>query len=183
MSSKDRGTFELVVQVRDSMGLPTGVTKAYATDSGADLENFWERNSGAKKRRKRSNRKGSGEKQNVRDTIATELDKLTKLERGWDGKSGLPLNYNTCQATLRVIASLTDLIKFKPKISPTSSGGVRLEFSNRRNNTSLDIDMQDQFSMSYLFYDEQTGESEEKQLGINEVTQLRSAFQLMMTKK
>lgn len=51
---KKSNTFELVVLVRDNEGLPTGKKKAFVTDSPAEMELLWNRNSGrVKKKRKK----------------------------------------------------------------------------------------------------------------------------------
>lgn len=41
--------FELVLQVRDNAGNPTGKTKSFVTDSPEELDRYFERNSGMKK--------------------------------------------------------------------------------------------------------------------------------------
>lgn len=180
---KTNGSFELIIQVRDSMGLPTGQTKTISSHSGEEIENFWARNGGATKKKRRSRGgKNKNNKQTIKDWIAQELEKLTKLERGWDGANSVPLNTLNKNAALQVIAGISDLIKFKPHIVPLSNGGAQLEFRNTRNNKELEISVEDQFSLTYLLYDETTGESEERKLGINELTKLRNAFQTMMAK-
>lgn len=40
--------FELVIQIRDRLGNPTGKTKSFKTDNAEELDNFWERNIGTK---------------------------------------------------------------------------------------------------------------------------------------
>ena len=55
-----RPTLELVVQIRDAMGVPTGRTKSFITDSPEQLDNFWQRNGGKpikKKKRKTAKKK------------------------------------------------------------------------------------------------------------------------------
>lgn len=54
--------FELVIQVRDRLGNPTGKTKSFTTDNAEQLDNFWERNVGTKnkfKDEKQNKKKGS----------------------------------------------------------------------------------------------------------------------------
>lgn len=41
--------FELVLQIRDSLGNPTGKTKSFSTDYADQLESFYLRNAGFKK--------------------------------------------------------------------------------------------------------------------------------------
>lgn len=43
--------FELVLQVRDSLGNPTGKTKSLVTDSAEELDNFFLRNTGSTKKK------------------------------------------------------------------------------------------------------------------------------------
>lgn len=41
--------YEIVLQVRDHAGNPTGKTKSFVTDSHEELDRYYERNSGTKK--------------------------------------------------------------------------------------------------------------------------------------
>ena len=45
--------FELVLQVRDHNGNPTGKTKSFVTDQAEELERYYERNNGTKKVKKK----------------------------------------------------------------------------------------------------------------------------------
>jgi len=53
--------FELVIQVRDNNGLPSGKTKSIQTNDAADLEGFLNKNIGRKKRRSNDTKKKSKE--------------------------------------------------------------------------------------------------------------------------
>lgn len=54
-NTKTNKTFELVLQVRDKDGAPTGKTKQYFTDDPVKLHRFFIRNSGwSKKKRKKA---------------------------------------------------------------------------------------------------------------------------------
>jgi len=51
----EKHTFELVVEIKDNEGKPTGVKKSYGTDDAVRLHRFWLRNSGSiKKKRKKA---------------------------------------------------------------------------------------------------------------------------------
>jgi hypothetical protein len=52
-SEKAPAKFELVLQVRDNNGFPTGKTKSFITDSAEELDKWYERNSGTKKNKKK----------------------------------------------------------------------------------------------------------------------------------
>lgn len=45
--------FELVLQIRDHNGHPTGKTKSFVTDNPEELETYYNRNSGKKKKKKK----------------------------------------------------------------------------------------------------------------------------------
>ena len=52
---KKSNRFELVVQVRDNEGMPTGKRKEFIANSGDELELYWNRNGGkVKKKRKKT---------------------------------------------------------------------------------------------------------------------------------
>lgn len=57
--------FELVLQIRDHSGNPTGKTKSFVTDSAEELDRYYERNNGMKKvksRKKKEDKKAVAEK-------------------------------------------------------------------------------------------------------------------------
>lgn len=45
--------FELVLQIRDHNGNPTGKTKSFVCDSAEELDKYYERNNGSKKKKKK----------------------------------------------------------------------------------------------------------------------------------
>lgn len=55
--------FELVIQIRDRLGNPTGKTKSFFTDDAEELEKFWERNVGTKNKSKDEQAKKKKNKQ------------------------------------------------------------------------------------------------------------------------
>lgn len=50
---REHKTFELVMQIRDSQGNPTGKFKTFETDDASKLSEFWLRNKGKPKRKKK----------------------------------------------------------------------------------------------------------------------------------
>ena len=177
--SDNPSSFELVIQVRDGLGQPTGKTKTIRSDNQEDLDSFWNRNGGivVEKKKKRTVRQ---KEDSLKDRIKNDLEKLTKLERGWDGKDGLPFNSVTYQKALEILAGSHDLIKFKPKIVATSLGSARLEFANRDNQKELDIEFVDEYFVRYYFYDPADNFSEEKQFGSNEIWRVRELLTQLM---
>lgn len=167
-------SFELVLQVRDLTGNPTGKTKVFATDKAEDLDGFLIRNTYVPNDKKKKRPQKSGDSLSTR--IINKLEKNTKLPRGWDEKGGLPLNSMTFMAASQIIKSLEDLLSFMPRIIAMSNGSARLEFQNKKNEKELDIIINDQYSVDYYFYDPKNLFEEEKSIGTNEVWKLREIF-------
>lgn len=75
---KTNRSFELVLQVRDSNGLPTGKTKSYDTDDAVKLHTFWVRNSPKMKKKKKNKAAKSTKEIN---TALAEAESHTKMIR------------------------------------------------------------------------------------------------------
>lgn len=54
-TEKNPKSFELVMALRDKQGNPTGITKSFQTDDVSKLHEFWIRNSGQPKKKKKRN--------------------------------------------------------------------------------------------------------------------------------
>ncbi len=65
--------FELVLQIRDHNGNPTGKTKSFVTDSAEELDRYYERNNGMKK--VKSKKKKVEKKTDEKKTEVTTQDK------------------------------------------------------------------------------------------------------------
>lgn len=63
IESREAPKFELVLQIRDNNGNPTGKTKSFITDNAEELDKYWQRNNGVKKGKKKKYIKASTEKQ------------------------------------------------------------------------------------------------------------------------
>lgn len=57
--------FELVIQIRDSLGNPTGKTKSITTDKAEELDTFLQRNVGTVKNKNKNEKNIKEEKNNV----------------------------------------------------------------------------------------------------------------------
>jgi hypothetical protein len=55
--------FELVIQVRDAQGNPTGKTKSFLTNKAEELESYYNRNSGRLKKKKKKIEAATTDKQ------------------------------------------------------------------------------------------------------------------------
>lgn len=51
IETKKTNKFEIVIQVRDHAGNPTGKTKSFITDNSEELETWYNRNAGNKKQK------------------------------------------------------------------------------------------------------------------------------------
>jgi hypothetical protein len=75
--------FELVIQVRDSEGTPTGKKKTFFAESPAELEVLWNRNSGRvkKKRKKVVAAKTEAEIEIAVQEVNAHVEKIRKQRR------------------------------------------------------------------------------------------------------
>ena len=71
-------SFELVLQVRDREGKPTGQKKSYSTEDAVALHRFWVRNSPKLKKKKKS--KAAKTTKEVNDALK-EVEQHTKMIR------------------------------------------------------------------------------------------------------
>lgn len=168
-------TYELVLQVRDFEGRPTGKTKVFTTKNPEELESFWQRNTSATSKKRR--RGGKSGKVSLQDQVARDIDKLTKLERGWDGHNSVPVNHAIANFGKQVVSAVADLFTFKPRSSPISDGRFQLEFSNSKTNKDLELEFTDSETITYLMFDQKSGFTEEKTLGKNEIWKVRECLQ------
>lgn len=174
--ASEKPAFELVIQIRDLDGKPTGKTKTISSDNPEDIGDFWERNSGVKFE---SEEKKPKKKQlSIIDKIINRLEKNTKLPKGWDDKNGIPLNYNTYLMAARIVRAIEDLIYFMPRVIATSSGAAKIEFLNKKNEKELEITFHDETTIEYFLYDPKNSFQEEKSIGINEIWKLRDIINL-----
>ena len=60
---KQEYQFELVIQVRDAQGNPTGKTKSFLTNKAEELESYYNRNSGRLKKKKKKIEAATTDKQ------------------------------------------------------------------------------------------------------------------------
>ncbi len=75
--------FELVIQVRDSQGNPTGKTKSFVTNNPAELELFYNRNSGKVKKKKKKADAATTEKE-IKDglkEVESHVEKIRKKRK------------------------------------------------------------------------------------------------------
>ncbi len=54
-------SFELCLIVRDNFGKPTNAKKSFSSDSASELHQFWMRNNGVVKNKKRKSKAASGD--------------------------------------------------------------------------------------------------------------------------
>lgn len=76
-------SFELVIQVRDSQGNPTGKTKTFVTDKAEELELFYNRNSGKFKKKKKKVEAATTEKE-IKEglkEVESHIEKIRKKRK------------------------------------------------------------------------------------------------------
>lgn len=75
--------FELVIQVRDSQGNPTGKTKSFYTDKADELELFFNRNAGKGRKKKKKAEAAVSEKE-IKDglkEVESHIEKIRKKKQ------------------------------------------------------------------------------------------------------
>lgn len=163
--------FELVVQIRDQQGNPTGKTKIYSTESPEEIGSTWERYEVSKRNPSKNKNK---KQKSLREQIKASLERLTKLEKGWDGRGGIPFNYQTYLSALEVVSALVDVIKIKPKVVPSTDGRAQLEFA--KGDKELELEFVDKDTIRYLLWDPKNNITEEFETGAKDIRRLRQAL-------
>jgi len=74
-------TFELVVQVKDIEGNPTGDTKSFVTNEASKLHQFWLRNSGKPKKKKKNKDIGPASNTRQIEEGLKEVENYVKIVR------------------------------------------------------------------------------------------------------
>jgi len=72
-------TYEIVVQIRDAQGNPTGKTKSFSSDYPDKISNFWHRMHGKPKRKRR--KEGALPKGKEADKLAKEAGQYAKSKQ------------------------------------------------------------------------------------------------------
>lgn len=73
LGNKPTRTFEIVVQLRDRKGNPTGRTKSFSHDNPAKIAEFWNRMRGRPKRKRKINKNAPLPKGKEADKIAQDM--------------------------------------------------------------------------------------------------------------
>ncbi len=75
--------FELVIQVRDAQGNPTGKTKSFLTNKADELETYYNRNSGRLKKKKKKVEAATTDKQITEGLkeISHHIEKIRKQKQ------------------------------------------------------------------------------------------------------
>ncbi len=161
--------FELVVQVRNSDGLPTGTTKTITTSKAEELESFYNRNSGTTKKKKRTRSKKNNK-------LLEQINNLSKLEAGWDGPHSKQINSLIIKAAKDLITSMSSLIDISStRIVPVSLGSLQIEVKGK-NNKELELQFLDDQTISYLMWDAENSFNESKEVPLNEVWKIKNLF-------
>lgn len=80
--------------------------------------------------------------------IRTEILALRKLQAGWDGERAPAINKRILLAALRFVEQLSEGIAPKPRVVPTLSGGLQLEWHEGR--ASLEFEFETFETVHYL---------------------------------
>jgi hypothetical protein len=74
------------------------------------------------------------------EVLASELNRLRSLRRGWDGAHASPVTPQALFGATLVLSVLLDTDSELPQFSPLSSGGVHLEWLAGGDEIEIDID-------------------------------------------
>lgn len=145
--------FELVINVKDNSGRPTGKKKSISSNSGEDLEGFWMRHNPENKNRNNSNKKrakGRPDTETVKTILNKKIEKLRTLGPDWDDAGGSAFTESTLETAKSIINNVVDAIKVHTKIIPKNTGEVVIDLSSISPEQSLEISvLENQFSYSF----------------------------------
>jgi len=77
---EDKKNFEIVIELKDKEGNPTGVKKYYQTDDSSKLHQFWTRNTGSIKKKKKRKSEAISNKEDIKQALK-EVDTYTSKVR------------------------------------------------------------------------------------------------------
>lgn len=187
MSEQKSPTFELVLNVKDRNGNPTGMKKYFGTDTAEDLANHWNRNGGGFWEDKNFEKpflfgeipsREDRPKQNksfdsARAILLKRISKLSKTNpsRMADGES--IISENTIKTASEVVNCIADSIRVKVKIVTNKLGAIILEF-----NSYLGIEQSLELSIlnndvSYNFWNGSVEDQEHKDYSIFDRVKIR----------
>lgn len=83
-NKKSNNSFEIVLDVKDKEGNPTGIKKTFSTDDSFKLHQFWIRNSGTNKKKKKKKTEAASTVREINDALK-EIDNYVKIVRNKKG--------------------------------------------------------------------------------------------------
>lgn len=188
MIENSSARFELVVQVRDNLGQPTGQTRIIKTNSAEELDGFFERHNPDNKKKKRKKTKKSTN--NTANKVLKNITKLKGLKEGWDGNKAKEINVLLLEHAEQVITSIKDLLKFQPKVIALENtemdfnpGGIQLLFQNFKTHKELEINFVHIDYIKCLYFDPSTKGPEEIKIPYAQANKIRSLVQQVIEEK
>jgi hypothetical protein len=79
-------------------------------------------------------------RQSWRDEVMNRLDKLVKLESGWDGYQGLPVSLENAVFTLRMLDAACGGNVRAPQIVPGATGDLQIEWHTLKGDIELHVE-------------------------------------------
>lgn len=110
---------------------------------------------------------------------AEQIDRLLRLEPGWDSYGALPVSSRAAAAALEVIQDLVSEAILPPSIVPMANGGIQLEW--HASGMDLEIELMDRWNAVVYFCDLATEKELEANLGekFSEVVEIVGRFAAM----
>jgi len=81
-------------------------------------------------------------------SVVEQLNDLRRLRFGWDGYRGAPISKEIITAAIAMINALDDHIAPRPRVVPTTSGGLQLEWN--RPDRALELEFEKRDMVHYL---------------------------------
>lgn len=73
------------------------------------------------------------------DSVVASLEKLVKLERGWDGYHGIPVSFENAEFALQILKTTCGFNASPPQIVPGASGDLQIEWHTERTDIELHV--------------------------------------------
>jgi hypothetical protein len=104
--------------------------------------------------------------------VEGEIERLRRLEAGWDGYGALPVHADIIQAAKALVRGLSPNIAPRPRVVPLSSGGLQIEWT--AGNVALELEFESPFVIRYLKWNPTAGEPEEQTVPVGESDQVEA---------
>jgi hypothetical protein len=76
----------------------------------------------------------------TRDEVLRRLERLARLQRGWDGFDGEPVDVSLILAARKLVSALPGALLGEPAVSPTTEGRLQMAWHDGPRSLELEFD-------------------------------------------